>query len=430
VRELVVTRQSAPTDRAWLPGLVLDVDLADGVPAVANPGADGVVRGEAWVLVRVLTEPIGVLVVPLSADGLPAADLEGRIRSRFGTALDERVPAGESAFLAGRRAVLADAPRITVVICTRDREDSLRRTIDSVLAQDYPNFDLLVVDNAPRTDATRRTVAALPAGAVVRYVLEPKPGLSWARNAGLAALPGETEIVAWTDDDVVVDRFWLAEIARAFHDAPDAVAVSGVVVPGEIETIAQQWYEDFGGHSKGRGFRPDVFRPGDPAFTQSPLFPLPSFGVGANMAFRAGAVEALGGFDTALGAGTPTKGCEDTLAFTQLLLAGRATAYQPSALVWHYHRRGYDELAEQMYGYGVGLTAFYTSLLRDRPSRILPLLALVPAAVKAVFTDAGDAGAVRQDSFPAELIKIKKRGLRSGPAAYFRARRQARRLTG
>ena len=72
-----------------------------------------------------------------------------------------------------------------------------------------------------------------------------------------------------------------------------------------------------GGHSKGRGFTPAVFSP-DTARIQSPLYPLPPFGTGANMAFRPRVIERIGGFDTALGAGTPAMGSEDTLAFSVL----------------------------------------------------------------------------------------------------------------
>src|SRR5205807_167629 len=89
---------------------------------------------------------------------------------------------------------------------------------------------------------------------------------------------------------------WLAEIARALADHPAADVVSGVIVPAELETAAQVWFEQFGGHSKGRGFRPAAFSPAT-AKTQSPLYPLPPFGTGANMAFRRGVIG--GGLRTA-----------------------------------------------------------------------------------------------------------------------------------
>ena len=173
--------------------------------------------------------------------------------------------------------------------------------------------------------------------------MEPKAGLSFARNAAVAAAPGE--ILAWIDDDEYADPNWLAEVARALADHPEADVVSGVIVPAELETQAQLWFEQFGGHSKGRGFKPDVFSPAT-AHIQSPLYPLPPFGTGANMTFRPGVIERIGGFDTALGAGTPAMGSEDTLAFTQVLVGGGTIVYQPTAVTHHYHRRDLDGPAQ------------------------------------------------------------------------------------
>src|SRR6202044_1734457 len=98
--------------------------------------------------------------------------------------------------------------------------------------------------------------------------------------------------------------------------------------------------------------------------SQSPLFPLPPFGVGANMAFRRAALDRIGGFDVALGAGTPTSAGEDTLALTLVLRAGFEIAYEPAALMWHHHRTDLASLNKQLHGYSVGLTAFYAALLR------------------------------------------------------------------
>ena len=89
------------------------------------------------------------------------------------------------------------------------------------------------------------------------------------------------------------------------------------------------------------------------------------------MAFRLETLKSIGGFDVALGAGTPTAACEDTLAFTLVLLANYEIAFEPSALMWHHHRREIESLGRQLHGYSVGLTAFYAALLRHRPS-LLP----------------------------------------------------------
>ncbi len=159
----------------------------------------------------------------------------------------------------------------------------------------------------------------------------------------------------------------MTELARALVEHPEAGAVSGIILPGEIESSAQLWFEEGGGHHKGRGFEPQIFSPATRR-RQSPLYPRPQFGVGGNMAFRRDAIEAIGRFDTALGAGTATKGAEDTAAFSEYLYAGGTLVYHPSAVVWHTHRSRMDDLRELRRGYGRGITAFYLSFLTS-PSR-------------------------------------------------------------
>jgi GT2 family glycosyltransferase len=254
--------------------------------------------------------------------------------------------------------------------------------------------------------------------------VEPRAGLSFARNTAVRAAPGQ--ILAWIDDDEVADPHWLAEVARALADHPDADVISGVVLPAELETRAQLWFEQFGGHSKGRGFTPAVFSP-ETAHIQSPLYPLPPFGTGANMTFRPGVIERIGMFDTALGAGTAAMGSEDTLAFTQVLLTGGKIVYQPSAVTHHYHRRDLEGLRKQMVGYGTGLVAAYTSLLISRPSVLWGLLKLVPSALRELTGKDTARTATIKDDFPRDLLAANRRGMLAGPCAYLKGRRAARR---
>jgi hypothetical protein len=198
-----------------------------------------------------------------------------------------------------------------------------------------------------------------------------------------------------------------------------------VIVPAELETQAQIWFEQFGGHSKGRGFTPALFSPAT-ARIQSPLYPLPPFGTGANMVFRPGVIERIGGFDPALGAGTPAMGSEDTLAFTQVLRSGGSIAYQPTAVMRHYHRRDLAGLHKQMVGYGTGLTAAYTSLIMGRPTVLFPLLRLVPTALRDVLGNDGLRTATLEEDFPRELLTANRHGMLRGPRAYLAGRRQHR----
>jgi glycosyltransferase involved in cell wall biosynthesis len=432
-----------PAVRAYgedLPAGVYEADLADPLPVLPAVNADGRRVLRAWVLVRLFTEPLGTVLVDVPDAGVCPANLATAIDAELGPVVrpqlaevglheipvDGITPAAEPAFLARRREVLATAPHITVVVCTRERPGALARCLDSLLAQQYPGFRVLVVDNAPETEATAEVVRGAQRRGPVDYLVEPKAGLSFARNAAVAATAGQ--ILAWIDDDEVADPNWLAEIARALADHPEADVISGVIVPAELETDAQLWFEQFGGHSKGRGFRPDVFSP-ETADRQSPLYPLPPFGTGANMTFRPGVIEKIGGFDTALGAGTPAMGSEDTLAFTQVLVGGGTIVYQPSAVTRHYHRRDLAGLEKQMVGYGAGLTAAYTSLLLRRPGLLWPLLKLAPTALRDLTApDSLRVSTLRED-FPRDLLKANRRGMLAGPRAYLRGRRAARAWT-
>ncbi|MEU7870746.1 glycosyltransferase family 2 protein [Dactylosporangium sp. NPDC049140] len=366
---------------------------------------------QTWLLVRVHTEPIGALVVAAGEDPHAAVD------RKFGPAVAER---RDGDFLARRAAVLRDAPPITVVVCTRDQPEALATCLDSVARQRYPDFQVLVVDNAPTSDVTEQVARARG----VRYVREPRPGLSNARNRALAETGDE--ILAWLDDDEVADEHWLAELARGFAEHPEAGVVTGAVVPAELATAAQVWFEEFGGHSKGRGFTAAVFSPAT-AKVQSPLYPLPPFGAGANMAWRAAAARAIGGFDPALGAGTPAMGGEDTVAFAKVLLAGGTIAYRPAALTRHTHRRDLAGLERQLFGYGVGLTAGYTSLVLGRPALVPRLLRLAPTALRDLRNPDGARLATVGPDFPAHILANNRRGMLQGPAAYLRGRREQRR---
>ena len=143
---------------------------------------------------------------------------------------------------------------MTVAVCTRDRPDGLALLLESLDAQEYPRLRLVVVDNAPSDDRARRLVSGLARDRDIEYVAEPRPGLSWARNRAIEASDGE--VIAWADDDEVCDRWWAAELARAFVEVPGADAVTGIVIPGELETPSQAWFEQYSGVGRGRGFAP------------------------------------------------------------------------------------------------------------------------------------------------------------------------------
>ncbi len=427
------------TGGGFLPTRVMEVELSGPLPRLDHDGQ----YGRAWILVRLHTEPIGVCVVTLprqgiSPDALAAIiwrDLNGVIAERFAAAGlaapaalaggGLRVAPEAWPFLRRRAQVLADAPFISVVICTRDRPEQIRQCLTRLTRQRYPRYEVVVVDNAPTSDALRQVVEEqAAAGAPFRYWVEPRPGLSWARNAGIAA--AKNDIIAFIDDDEQPDEDWLAWIANGFTRGDRVGCVSGIVLPAKLDNAVENLFEQIGGHSKGRGFVPETFTKSGP---QSPLWPLPPFGVGANMAFRREALDRVGGFDVALGAGTPTGGGEDTLAITMVMLAGYQMVYEPVALMWHHHRQDMASLNKQLHGYSIGLTAFYAALLRKRPGALFGLIKLLPMAVG--YLKGGDAEAEEAAEEPQDLVAALDRralqGMLKGPVLYVKSRRVQRR---
>ncbi|MFI5915947.1 glycosyltransferase family 2 protein [Dactylosporangium sp. NPDC051541] len=436
-REQPVT---TPPEAGYRPGAVVDIDVAAGIADIPAVDGQGVRRDRAWVLIRVFGEPLGHLELPISGDVLAAERIAAAADAAFGGLIRDRVEAAGGTLagvptegvvvpqvprhLAEREEALLGAPSIAVVVATRNRPATLARSLRALLGQQYPRFRVIVVDNAPTDDLTRACVAAL-ADERLTYIMERRPGLSWARNCGIRAA-GE-DVVAFLDDDELPDEHWLAEIARGFWRHPQADVVTGVIVPAELDTYPQDLFERLGGHSKGRGFRPAVFSP-ETAAQQSPLYPLPPFGAGGNMAIRRSCFAGPEAFDVALGAGTPACGAEDTQMLTRILLAGGTIVYQPSALVWHSHHRTMAALETVMRGYGTGLTAYYTSLLLDRPGRIVQLARLVPSALRDLAgRDARSLGA-GGDTVPRPLTAANRRGLLTGPYRYLRSRAKARAL--
>ena len=247
-------------------------------------------------------------------------------------------------------------PPISVVICTRDRTDLLKGALEAILALDYPNREIIVIDNAPSNTSTAELVARLP----VRYVKEERPGLDWARNRGIAE--ASHEIIAFTDDDVRPDRGWLRGMAAGFVD-PTIMAVSGLVAPAELETEAQIQYEfGYGGMLQYL----HCFKVDGSNLTAQKLLWASAYGVGANMAFRRQVFEDVGNFDPALDVGTPTRGAGDIEMFHRILAKGYSTFYEPTAFVWHVHRRSGDALSRQLRDNGRGFGAYLLTCDRNR----------------------------------------------------------------
>ena len=140
------------------------------------------------------------------------------------------------------------------------------------------------------------------------------------------------------------------------------------------------------------------------------------------MAFRTGALRDMGGFDPALGAGSPARGGDDLAAFFDVIAAGHRLVYEPTAVVRHRHRADYDSLRRQAYSYGVGLSAYVAKTLVDHPTRVLDVSARAPWALAYVLSSRSPKNARRPAALPPELARLERRGMVVGPFAYLRSR--------
>lgn len=385
------------------------------------PLRDGSGYRNARFLVRDGQTAVGFVTAPV-VDGAVDADELWRRASALPERQSLRGPIGTA------------LPFFSVIIPTRDRPGPLADAVRSVLETDYPDFELIVVDNGSATDRTAEVVRAVD-DERVRLVREPRPGASRARNAGVAAARGDH--LAFTDDDVVADRWWLRQLAAGFSRGADIGVVCGMVPTGELATPAQAWFDER--VTWASNLTPVTYRLADPPSPRG-LFPFEvgRYGTGANMAVRRETWETIGGSDVRLGPGTPTKGGEDLDVFLAALAAGYAVAVEPSSVVWHRHRAELSALRSQVTGYGRGLGAWLTKVaLHPRLARHAAPVALpglrhlagliIPWRRNAALREADESVGARRPApispgLMTRLRRVEMLGLLSGPASYLLSR--------
>jgi GT2 family glycosyltransferase len=230
---------------------------------------------------------------------------------------------------------------VTVVLCTRDRAKLLEGAVAAIQAALRPGDELVVVDSAsvdPQAVAPAREARA-------RVVRAERPGLSRARNLGVAA--AATPLVAFTDDDCRPAPDWIERLVAGFED-PGVGFVTGRVDADRTGRMAVSCMVDP---------EPRRLRLGDDPF---------ALGVGANMAVRAEAAAHVGGFDERLGAGAPLRAGEDVDLWWRLLHAGWEGRYRPDARVSHVQWRDDGAALRLSYGYGLGAGALAAKAVRAR----------------------------------------------------------------
>ncbi len=345
----------------------------------------------------------------LRQDGLPALSTLGD----FGICCH-----GIPRCIEEREAFLTHAPFVSVIVPTHNRSDQIAVCLQHLLALDYPQYEIIVVDNAPDTNATQQVVEAIAREAPrVRYIREDRPGLPSARNAGTRA--AKAEYLAFTDDDVVVDRYWLAELMCGFTVDNDVACATGLILPLELETVPQLWFEQYSGYSK--GFVQHIYDLNEHRQSH-PLFPYNagSLGSGASMAFKAAILHELGDFDPVL------ENSSDIEALFRVIIHGHKLVYQPTALLYHPSHRTYAALCKQIYKYGIWLTGLLTKILVDNPRLIPDFLPKLPYFIFLAFGTSSGKNKKKQADYPKELNSLEVKGMLRGSFVYLRRRKLAR----
>ena len=386
---------------------VLDVDL-EKLPHVIS----GLERySRALILVRSYGRPIGQVVLKVVAGRIRGGELIDTLVSKAGWPSLKR---WLHTYLGWEEvhAIICAPTATTVAVCTRDRPEDLQNCLEALHRLPDDRQELLVIDNCPSDSATRDVIKQYSR---VRYVREDQPGLNNARNRALQE--ARHEIVVFLDDDIRPDPGWVRALVQNFDD-PLVMCVTGLTMPLELETEAQEWFEH---HSPfGRGFNRIVFE-------RTNLSPAAAgrVGAGANMALRRRVLDLVGPFDRALDAGTPTCSGGDTEMFSRILAAGYRIVYDPQALSWHRHRRTWEELRKVIHGYGVGVYAAMTRRLLVQGDLSVFNVAGIwffydqfPKLVCSLLRVPG--------STPLDLLIAELRGCLAGPWAYFFSSRQFR----
>lgn len=211
---------------------------------------------------------------------------------------------------------------VSVVVACRDRHELLRDCLGSVRRNRHAAREIIVVDSASRHPERTEKVAR-DAGA--RFLRVDIPGAGIARNIGARAARGD--LIAFTDDDAIVDEGWLGALVDAFGD-PSACAVVGpVFVKGILPARAMRPRAGFDPARE----RMRISRQSAGWFDE---LALGSIGFGANLGVRRAAFDRFGYFANGLGAGAPISGDENYF-FLTLVAQGGIVVSEPRARVFH-----------------------------------------------------------------------------------------------
>jgi len=249
-----------------------------------------------------------------------------------------------------------DQPKVTVVISTRNRGGSVVKTIQTILWNDYPHFELKVIDQS-ETDTTEESLRPFLDDSRFYYLRSHTRGLSSGRNLGIRH--AQSEFIALTDDDCETPKNWLQELVTAFAVDHRIGIVLGNTLPGP--------------HDRRVGFISGYVR-NEPFLAKSILEKHRVEGIGACMGLRRSVWQVLGGFDEMLGTGTYFKSAEETDFTIRALLAGYFVYETPRWAVVHQGFHLWGQSRTLIHGYLYGIGAMFAKHLKCRHWSVIQVL--------------------------------------------------------
>jgi len=241
---------------------------------------------------------------------------------------------------------ILNPPHITVVITTKNRGDILCGALESIFANEYKNFKVVVVDQST-DEVTKKAVSKYLKNPQFAYIKSDSVGSSAGRN--IAIENSESELIAITDDDCEVSVAWLENMVKAFDADKNIGIVYGKVEPGKSD--------------KGPGFIPSYLE--ENSFILKSIYDKHSLeGLSACMGIRKSVWKKLNGFDHMLGAGAYFNSCEETDLSIRALLGGLYVYYSPAVSVIHNGLRDRSEWKKLAESYGFGNGALFAKHIK------------------------------------------------------------------
>ena len=231
---------------------------------------------------------------------------------------------------------------ISVIICTYNRSEKLAECLKSILTSNYYGYEIIIIDQSNNYES-KRAIDKLIFYKIRYYKME-EMGLSNARNFGLQKAKGS--IIAFTDDDCVIDKKWIENIYKTFQKYKNISAVFGQVIPYEKKSHKNE-------------ICPCTIMIPKQHLIQKPCFHTDNFGFGNNMAFKKNVFENNGVFKKWLGPGSMGLNGEDAEFPLRLLINENKILYNPSAIIYHNRWLNQKEYNKQFLSYSCGEIACY-----------------------------------------------------------------------